>query len=190
MKATRCYPACRRAAPLPLARRAIRSTSPITTTNGACRNTTTARFTKSWCSTASRPGCRGSRSCASARISAEPSTISIRRRSRATTPQESRTLMQDAGIVRNRAKIEGAVLSARAWLEDHGKGPGLFRSAVGFARRQAEDQQVQDHQAGPGRTTECRTRCRRSSQRAASNSSARPSSMPSCRRSAWSTTIW
>ena len=33
--------------------------------------------------------------------------------------------MQDAGIVRNRAKIEGAVLSARGWLEIMDKGPGF-----------------------------------------------------------------
>ena len=34
-------------------------------------------------------------------------------------------LMQDAGIVRNRLKIEGAVLSARAWLDVMEKGPGF-----------------------------------------------------------------
>src|ERR1700719_1183195 len=34
-------------------------------------------------------------------------------------------LMADAGIVRNRAKIEGAVLSARAYLEVMEKGPGF-----------------------------------------------------------------
>ena len=34
-------------------------------------------------------------------------------------------LMQDAGIVRNRMKIDGAVLSARAWLEAMEKGPGF-----------------------------------------------------------------
>jgi len=34
-------------------------------------------------------------------------------------------LMQDVGIVRNRAKIEGAVSSARAWLEVMEKGPGF-----------------------------------------------------------------
>jgi DNA-3-methyladenine glycosylase I len=34
-------------------------------------------------------------------------------------------LMNDAGIVRNRAKIEGTVLSARAWLEIMEKGPGF-----------------------------------------------------------------
>ena len=36
-------------------------------------------------------------------------------------------LMQDAGIVRNRAKIEGAVASARAWLEAMEKGPGFSK---------------------------------------------------------------
>jgi DNA-3-methyladenine glycosylase I len=34
-------------------------------------------------------------------------------------------LMNDAGIVRNRLKVEGAVLSARAWLEVMEKGPGF-----------------------------------------------------------------
>jgi len=36
-------------------------------------------------------------------------------------------LMNDAGIVRNRMKIEGAVLSARAWLEVMETGPGFSR---------------------------------------------------------------
>ncbi len=36
-------------------------------------------------------------------------------------------LMGDAGIVRNRAKIEGAVLSARAWLEVMENGPGFSK---------------------------------------------------------------
>ena len=36
-------------------------------------------------------------------------------------------LMKDVGIVRNRAKIEGAVLSARAWLEVMEKGPGFSK---------------------------------------------------------------
>jgi len=34
-------------------------------------------------------------------------------------------LMQDSGIVRNRLKIEGAVTSARLWLEMMEKGPGF-----------------------------------------------------------------
>ncbi|HET7847747.1 MAG TPA: DNA-3-methyladenine glycosylase I [Pseudolabrys sp.] len=35
------------------------------------------------------------------------------------------SLMNDAGIVRNRAKIEGAVLSARGWLDIMEKGAGF-----------------------------------------------------------------
>jgi DNA-3-methyladenine glycosylase I len=41
-------------------------------------------------------------------------------------------LMQDSGIVRNRAKIEGAVLSARAWLEIMEKGPGFSKMLWDF----------------------------------------------------------
>ena len=41
------------------------------------------------------------------------------------TPKKIERLMQDAGIVRNRAKIEGTVLSARAWLEAMEKGGGF-----------------------------------------------------------------
>jgi DNA-3-methyladenine glycosylase I len=40
-------------------------------------------------------------------------------------PAKIEKLMQDAGIVRNRAKIEGAVGSARAYLEIMDKGPGF-----------------------------------------------------------------
>jgi DNA-3-methyladenine glycosylase I len=43
------------------------------------------------------------------------------------TPRRIEKLMQDAGIVRNRMKIEGAVLSARAYLEVMEKGPGFSR---------------------------------------------------------------
>jgi DNA-3-methyladenine glycosylase I len=41
------------------------------------------------------------------------------------TPKKVERLMQDEGIVRNRMKIEGAVLSARAWLDVMDKGPGF-----------------------------------------------------------------
>src|SRR6201991_4934170 len=36
--------------------------------------------------------------------------------------KKTAALMQDAGIVRNRMKIDGAVLSAQAWLEIQDKG--------------------------------------------------------------------
>jgi DNA-3-methyladenine glycosylase I len=39
------------------------------------------------------------------------------------TPAKIERLMQDAGIVRNRAKIEGTVRSARVWLDMMEKGP-------------------------------------------------------------------
>jgi DNA-3-methyladenine glycosylase I len=41
------------------------------------------------------------------------------------TPKRIERLMQDAGIVRNRMKIDGAVASARAWLDIMDKGPGF-----------------------------------------------------------------
>ena len=41
------------------------------------------------------------------------------------TPKKIGRLMQDAGIVRNRAKIEGAVGSASAWLKIMDSGPGF-----------------------------------------------------------------
>jgi DNA-3-methyladenine glycosylase I len=42
-------------------------------------------------------------------------------------PNKIERLMADAGIVRNRAKINGAVLSARGWLEIMEKGPGFSK---------------------------------------------------------------
>jgi DNA-3-methyladenine glycosylase I len=41
------------------------------------------------------------------------------------TPKKIERLMQDAGIVRNRAKIEGAVASARGYLAIMEQGPGF-----------------------------------------------------------------
>jgi DNA-3-methyladenine glycosylase I len=48
------------------------------------------------------------------------------------TPKKIERLMQDTGIVRNRMKIEGAVASARAWLEIMEKGPGFSALLWGF----------------------------------------------------------
>ena len=42
-------------------------------------------------------------------------------------PAKIERLMRDAGIVRNRLKVEGAVLSARAWLDVMEKGPGFSK---------------------------------------------------------------
>jgi DNA-3-methyladenine glycosylase I len=48
------------------------------------------------------------------------------------TPKKIERLMQDAGIVRNRMKIEGAVASARAYLDAMEKGPGFSALLWGF----------------------------------------------------------
>jgi len=46
--------------------------------------------------------------------------------------RKTASLMQDAGIVRNRAKIEGAILSAQAYLDVMEKGPGFSKLLWGF----------------------------------------------------------
>ena len=51
--------------------------------------------------------------------------IPLQRRGYGRRPAKIEKLMGDAGIVRNRAKIEGTVLSARAWLDAMEKGPGF-----------------------------------------------------------------
>jgi DNA-3-methyladenine glycosylase I len=48
------------------------------------------------------------------------------------TPRRVEKLMQDAGIVRNRMKIEGTIVSARAWLVLMEKGDGMSRLLWGF----------------------------------------------------------
>src|SRR5215468_2680034 len=48
------------------------------------------------------------------------------------TPKKVERLMRDEGIVRNRLKIEGSILSARAWLDIMEKGPGFSKLLWGF----------------------------------------------------------
>ncbi len=43
------------------------------------------------------------------------------------TEKKAARLMQDPGIVRNRLKIEGSILSARAWIDVMEKGPGFSK---------------------------------------------------------------
>jgi len=43
------------------------------------------------------------------------------------TPKKVERLLQDEGIVRNRLKIEGSILSARAWLDVMEKGAGFSK---------------------------------------------------------------
>jgi DNA-3-methyladenine glycosylase I len=48
------------------------------------------------------------------------------------TPKRVEKLMQDAGIVRNRSKIEGTILSARAYLQAMEKGSGFSKLLWNF----------------------------------------------------------
>ena len=48
------------------------------------------------------------------------------------TPKKVERLMQDAGIVRNRSKIEGAIKSARGYLDAMEKGPGFSKLLWNF----------------------------------------------------------
>ena len=60
------------------------------------------------------------------------------------TPRKVETLMQDAGIVRNRLKIEGTMQVGAILSRHHGKGRRILQSAVGPDERQAEGQYLQD----------------------------------------------
>ena len=89
-----------------------------------------ARCTKSWCWTVSRPACPGSPSCASGRISAKPSTISIPHRIARYGARDIDRLLKNDGIIRSRAKIEAAIKGAKLWLEIEEKEPGGFRDLI------------------------------------------------------------
>ncbi|MFK8253554.1 DNA-3-methyladenine glycosylase I [Ancylobacter terrae] len=60
-------------------------------------------------------------------------------------PAKVEALMQDAGIVRNRAKIEATVRSARAYLDIMEKGPGFSALLWGI-----NGGAVRDNRLGPG----------------------------------------
>ena len=98
-------------------RATTRSMSPITTRNGACPNTTTARCSRSSSSTASRPALswitilRKRDAFRAAFDGFEPEKIARY------DAAKIEALMDDAGIVRNRAKIEATVALARISLD-------------------------------------------------------------------------
>jgi DNA-3-methyladenine glycosylase I len=61
-------------------------------------------------------------------------------------------LMQDAGIVRNKLKIEGAVLSARAYLELADKGPGFSAFLWDFLDGKPQINKFRDTKQVPAET--------------------------------------
>jgi DNA-3-methyladenine glycosylase I len=81
------------------------------------------------------------------------------------TPKKIETLMQDAGIVRNRAKIEGAVLSARAWLDVMETGPGFSTLIWDFVDGRPKVNRFRSSKEVPAATDESRAMSKELSQR-------------------------
>ena len=65
------------------------------------------------------------------------------------TPKKIEKLMLDAGIVRNRQKIEGAIGSARGYLEAMEKGPGFSALLWGFVDGKPKVNHFTSHQRIP-----------------------------------------
>ena len=96
-------------------------------------------------------------------------------------------LMADAGIIRNRAKITGAVFSARLYLDlEANQGFSNYLWDFVDGRPIVNHFRAMEEVPAP---RPCRKNCPGTSKSAASNSAARPSFTLSCRRSAWSTII-
>jgi DNA-3-methyladenine glycosylase I len=68
------------------------------------------------------------------------------------TPKKVERLMQDAGIVRNRAKIEGAVNSARAYLKIMDSGPGFSAMLWDHLDGKPKDSRVRTRKQVPTET--------------------------------------
>jgi DNA-3-methyladenine glycosylase I len=68
------------------------------------------------------------------------------------TPKKVERLMQDAGIVRNRMKIEGTVLSAKAWLEVMERGPGFSKLLWDFLDGRPQDRRLRSLAQVPAET--------------------------------------
>jgi DNA-3-methyladenine glycosylase I len=62
------------------------------------------------------------------------------------------SLMTDAGIVRNKMKIDGAVSSARAWLEMMEKGPGFSEYLWDFMDGKPLDHRIKTRRQIPAET--------------------------------------
>jgi DNA-3-methyladenine glycosylase I len=80
-------------------------------------------------------------------------------------PAKIEQLMQDASIVRNRAKIEGAVLSARAWLNVMEKGPGFSKLLWDFVDGRPKVNRYRSMRQVPAETAISRAMAKELSQR-------------------------
>ena len=73
------------------------------------------------------------------------------------TQKKIERLLQDEGIVRNRAKIEGAILSARGWLDIMEKGPGFSNFLWRFVDGRPKINHWRSIKQVPAETGESRT---------------------------------
>ncbi len=69
------------------------------------------------------------------------------------TPKKVERLMKDEGIVRNRMKIEGTVLSARAWLDVMEKGAGFSQLLWDFVDGKPKTNSFRSIKQIPAETT-------------------------------------
>src|SRR6201995_1580962 len=68
------------------------------------------------------------------------------------TDRKTHALMNDAGIVRNRAKIEGTILSAKGWLKIQEDGPGFSKFLWDFVGGEPLVNQFKTHASVPAST--------------------------------------
>jgi len=68
------------------------------------------------------------------------------------TPKKVERLMQDEGIVRNRLKIEGTVLSAQAWLKIMEEGPGFSKFLWDFVDGRPKINRLRSIKQAPAET--------------------------------------
>ena len=68
------------------------------------------------------------------------------------TPKKVERLMQDPGIVRNRLKIEGTVLSAQAWLKMMEEGPGFSKFLWAFVDGRPKINRLRSIKQAPAET--------------------------------------
>ena len=68
------------------------------------------------------------------------------------TAKRVEKLMQDEGIVRNRLKVEGTILSARAWLKMMEKGPGFSNFLWDFVDGRPKINRVRSMKQVPAQT--------------------------------------
>jgi DNA-3-methyladenine glycosylase I len=73
------------------------------------------------------------------------------------TQKKIERLLQDEGIVRNRAKIEGAILSARGWLDIMERGPGFSNFVWSFVDGRPKINHWRSIKQVPAETGESRT---------------------------------